>query len=71
MLFIFERERERERERENERERKRTSKEGAERERGERIPSRLHAVSTEPDIGLSPMNHEIITRTKIKSQMLD
>ena len=33
---------------------------GAERE-GERIPSRLHAVSTEPNEGLEPMNHEIMT----------
>ena len=27
----------------------------------ERIPSRSHTVSTEPDIGLEPMNQEIIT----------
>ena len=27
----------------------------------ERIPSRLHAVSTEPNAGLKPMNHEIMT----------
>ena len=32
------------------------------RERGrERIPSRLHAVSAEPDTGLKLMNHEIMT----------
>ena len=32
------------------------------RERGrERIPSRLHAVSTEPDVSLDPMNHKITT----------
>ena len=32
-----------------------------ERERGrERIPSRLHADSTEPDAGLYPMNLEIM-----------
>ena len=32
------------------------------RERGrERIPSRLHTVSTEPDTGLHPTNHEIMT----------
>ena len=33
------------------------------RERGrERIPSRLRAISTEPDdVGLNPMNHEITT----------
>ena len=27
----------------------------------ERIPSRLHAVSTEPDVGLNPTNREIMT----------
>ena len=27
----------------------------------ERIPSRLHAVSEEPDMGLYLMNHEIMT----------
>ena len=31
-----------------------------ERERG-RIPSRLHTVSTEPDVGLIPTNREIMT----------
>ena len=34
---------------------------GREREERERIPSRLHAVSTEPDKGLDPTNHEIMT----------
>ena len=34
----------------------------AERERErERIPSRLRAVSTEPDAGLEPTNREIVT----------
>ena len=47
-------EREREGEGEGERERER------EREK-ERIPSRLHAVRTEPDVGLSLMNGEIMT----------
>ena len=27
----------------------------------QRIPSRIHAVSTEPDVGLEPTNHEIMT----------
>ena len=27
----------------------------------ERIPSRLHRLSVELDVGLEPMNHEIIT----------
>ena len=33
---------------------------GRERDR-ERIPSKLHAVSTETDTGLEPTNHEIMT----------
>ena len=33
---------------------------GAERDR-ERIPSRLHTVSTEPDVGFELMNPEIMT----------
>ena len=37
-----------------------TSGGGAERE-GERIPSRLHTVSAEPEAGLELMNHEIMT----------
>ena len=28
---------------------------------GERVPSRLLAVSAEPEVGLKPMNHEIMT----------
>ena len=37
-------------------------KQGRGRERGrERIPSRLCAVNTEPDVGLEPTNHEIVT----------
>ena len=33
-----------------------------EREReGERIPSRLRAVSTELEVGLDPINHEFVT----------
>ena len=42
----------------------REREQGRSRERGierERIPSRLHTVSTEPDAGLKPMNHEITT----------
>ena len=37
----------------------------------ERIPSRLHAVSTEPNAGLHPTNREIMTGAKIKSWMLN
>ena len=33
---------------------------GRERE-GERIPSRLHSSSTEPNVGLEPTNCEIMT----------
>ena len=43
---------------------------GAERE-GERIPSRLWAISMEPDAGLHLANYEIMTWAKIKSQMLN
>ena len=60
-LFIFERERETACARvEGQRQRVR-----------QRIPSRLHAVSTEPDAGLEPMNHEIMTWGEIKSQTLN
>ena len=46
--------------REREREREDMHKQGRGRERGrERIPSRLHAVSAELDVGLDPMNAEI------------
>ena len=40
-----------------------------ERER-ERIPSRLHIVSTEPYMGFRLMNREIMTQAEIRSQML-
>ena len=46
--------------RERERERERASRERAERE-GDRIPSRLHTVSREPDVGLEPTNCDIMT----------
>ena len=36
------------------------SRGGADRE-AERIPSRLSTVSVEPNVGLGPMNHEIMT----------
>ena len=37
------------------------SRGGAEREGGrERIPSRFHAVSAEPDMGLDPTNCEVM-----------
>ena len=41
-------------------EREREGEEEAERE-GERIPSRLHTVSTEPDLGLDLGNCDIMT----------
>ena len=44
------------------REREREHEQGRGRERGrERIPSRLCAVSGEPDTGLSPTNRETVT----------
>ena len=43
---------------------------GKGREKGrQRIPSRLRAVSTEPNAGLNLMNREIMTWAEIKSQM--
>ena len=39
-----------------------------ERERRERIPSRLHTVCVDPNVGLKPMNHEIMTWAEIKNQ---
>ena len=55
-----------ERDREHEHEKKRG------RERGrEKIPTRIHAVSPEPNLGLNPMNHEIMTSAKIKSGTLN
>ena len=41
---------------------------GRERRR-ERIPSKLHAVGTEPDAGLNLTNCEIMTSAESKSQM--
>ena len=44
---------------------------GVERQRvREKIPSRPCTVSAEPDGGLEPLNCEIMTRAKIKSQVL-
>ena len=45
--------------------RERESRKGA--ERGQRISSRLHNVSVEPNKGLELMNLEIITSAKIES----
>ena len=40
---------------------------GRGRKRGkERIPSRLHAVSTEPDAGLEPTNREIMPCAQVR-----
>ena len=38
---------------------------------GERIPTRLLAVSTQPDVGLELTNCEITTGAQIKSQTLN
>ena len=38
---------------------------------GQRIPSRLRAVSTEPDAGLKLTNHEIATGAEIKGRTLN
>ena len=42
-----------------------------ERERGDRIPSRLLTVSTEPDARLELTNREIVTSAEIESWMLN
>ena len=45
---------------------------GAERQgERERVPSRLHAVSTKPDAGLKLTNHEIMTCAETKSWRLN
>ena len=36
----------------------------------ERIPSRLHAASTKPDVEFKPTNCKIMTQAEIKSQSL-
>ena len=69
-LFIFEKEREREREREREGGREHGKERGRERGR-ERIPSRVSAVSAEPDKGLELRNHEIVTWDETKSWTLN
>ena len=40
---------------------------GAEREGDKRVPSRSHTGSMEPDGGLDPTNHEIMTRAEARS----
>ena len=53
-------------------ERERGYKQGRGRWRGrERIPSRLGAVSTEPNAGLNLMNSEIVTSVETKSRRLN
>ena len=37
----------------------------------ERIPTRLHAVSAEPNVGLDPTNREIMAWAEIKSLMIN
>ena len=44
---------------------------GRERRGGGRIPSRIRAVSVEPNAGLDLTNHEIITRAETKSRTLN
>ena len=56
------------REREGHRERK---SRGRGREGEREIPSRLHAVNTEPDVGLEPTSHEIMTWAEINSRRLN
>ena len=68
LFILWERQRERERERERQRQRQSTRAGEGQRERErERIPRRLCIVSTESNMGLKPMNHEIMTWAKVKS----
>ena len=53
--------RERESKRESTHSHKRKSKQGRDRERGKKIPSRFRAVSTEPNTGLELMNTGVTT----------
>ena len=53
------------------RERERKEREREKNEQRERVPSRLHVVSTEPDVGLHPRNCEIMTLAKTKSWTLN
>ena len=42
------------------------------REKGrEGIPSRLRTVSTEPDMGLEPTHHKLMTQAEVKSPVLN
>ena len=66
-MFIL-RDRKREREREKERER---AQAGEGQKKRERIPSRFHAVSTEPNMGLNPTNLKITTPAQIESRTLN
>ena len=44
---------------------------GEQRERGmERIPSRIHAASTEPNVGLNLTSCEIMTQDEVKRRIL-
>ena len=45
--------------------------EGQREREGDKILSRLHTVSAEPDSGLEPTNREILTRAEIKSRTLN
>ena len=54
------------------RETERASEQGRGRERErETIPSRFHAISTEPDVGLEPTNQEIMTWDETKGWLLN
>ena len=47
------------------------AEEGQRRKERERIPNRLHAVNAEPNAGLGPVSHEIMTRGKIEGRMFN
>ena len=35
------------------------------------IPNRLHAISTEPDVGLEPLSRKIISELKLNTQLTE
>ena len=60
------RERQRQRERDRDRGRETAGGGGQKEKEKKRISSKLHNVSTELDVGLKPMNREIMTGAKIR-----
>ena len=56
--------------RERERENVNMSREGQRARERERLPSRLHTICTEPDVGLDPTDCKIMTEPKSRVRCL-